>query len=387
LSDIAILFRASASSRKIEQVCIQNNISYVVYGWIRFFERKEIKDILSYLHLLENQDDDIAFRRIVNYPSRLIWEKRLEYIEELANKEKISLYQVLKKYCNSKKFDGSWSLSFIDLIEYLKKQKDTIKISDLLQKVLEETWIIQILRQDWDEERLENIEELMSSIIKIEEIYWEELTLSQYLQDIALYTNLDKEDKKESIKLMTIHQAKWLEFTYVFICDLVEWIFPNKRSIEETKEQGLEEERRLMYVATTRASKWLFLTNSEWFHHSSWDKIPSRFLHEIDNSLLIIEWEKESALDKNRLKNHLEGKRWIQNNWINYLIWNHVQHHIFGEWFIEDIHYKSKTIYIKFKNQNMAKAMDIRTIENLMVVWKFTYNQNWENEANIQKNV
>jgi len=372
LNDIAVLFRASASSRKIEQAFIKNNISYIIYGWIRFFERKEIKDIIAYLQLLMNQDDDIAFRRIINYPGRLIWEKRLEYIEQLANKEKTSLYRVLKKYWGSKKFEGTWSISFIDTIEYFRKQIETIKISDLLDKLLQETWIMKILRQDWDEDRLENVEELISSIIAMEENYWEELALSQYLQDIALYTNLDKEEKKGSVKLMTIHQAKWLEFPYVFICDLVEWIFPNKRSIEEAKEEWLEEERRLMYVATTRAKEQLFLTNSEWFHHSSWDKIPSRFLHEIDNPLLIIEWEKESALDKNRLKNYLEKKIWIQNNGRNFLIWNNIEHHIFGKWVIEDIHYKSKTLYIKFENRNTPKAMDIATIENLITEWKIT---------------
>ena len=173
--------------------------------------------------------------------------------------------------------------------------------SELLQDVLKRTGYEEYLRKEGDQERLDTIAELFYSIVSLENNNEEELTLEDYLQQIALYTEADRVDEKDSVKLMTIHVAKGLEFPYVFVCGLSEYIFPNTRSLEERKERALEEERRLAYVAMTRAMKELYLTESEGITRNGLKKYPSRFLFEMKKICLIelAGWKKANRRDKN----------------------------------------------------------------------------------------
>jgi DNA helicase-2/ATP-dependent DNA helicase PcrA len=289
-SDIAILFRAAFQSREIEQALLRKHIKYVVWGGIRFFERKEIKDALAYLRLVAYQDD-LSFVRVINTPSRKFGKAKLARLQTLAKQEGTSLYATLKKHLRDKEFDKEAFAKFIELIEDCIKAKDNTKTSDMLEYLLQESGLKDLLREDEDEDRLENIQELASSILHYEKVNInEEISLDTYLQDIALYTNDDHRKDTPTLKLMTIHQAKGLEFPYVFITGLSEGIFPNMRSIREGKKNGEEEERRLMYVAITRAEKALFLTESEGFNISSkTNKYPSRFLAEIKPDLVVTE--------------------------------------------------------------------------------------------------
>ena len=284
-NQIAILYRSSYQSRALEQELLNAHLEYAIWGGTRFFERKEIKDALAYLHLVNNQDDDLSFERIINVPSRKLGRKFLDSVRALSESRGISLYSALQIQGDVK------AAGFIGLIEDAKQYAREHRVSDLLNRLLDRSGYKQMVREDQDEDRLENLDELLSSIRFYESVRTpEESTLADYLQDIALYTNEDHRKDTPTIKLMTIHQAKGLEFPYVFIFGLSEGIFPNMRTIREGKTEGEEEERRLMYVAVTRAQQALFLTESEGFNISSkTNKYPSRFLAEIKRDLLVTE--------------------------------------------------------------------------------------------------
>ncbi|MBR5704190.1 MAG: ATP-binding domain-containing protein, partial [Bacteroidales bacterium] len=284
-NEVAILYRSSHQSRALEQELLNAHLEYAIWGGTRFFERKEIKDALAYLHLVNNQDNDLAFERIINVPSRKLGRKFLDAVRALSEAKGISLYSALQIQGDAK------AAGFIGLIEDAKQFARENRVSDLLNRILDRSGYKQMVREDQDEDRLENLDELLHSIRYYESIRTpEESTLADYLQDIALYTNEDHRKDTPTLKLMTIHQAKGLEFPYVFIIGLSEGIFPNMRTIREGKKDGEEEERRLMYVAITRAEQALFLTESEGFNISTkTNKYPSRFLAEIKRELVVTE--------------------------------------------------------------------------------------------------
>lgn len=295
--DFAILYRSSYQSRAIEQELIRSHILYAVWGGTRFFERKEIKDAMAYLRLVNNPSDDIAFMRVINRPSRKLGKTFMDKLKSLASVSGGSLFQVLRDNIGLTGIAKQGAMDFLKVIEEGRSMLspdgavEGASISDLLNRLLDRSGLKDELREDQDEERLENLEELLSSVRFYEKSHREDyVTLSDYLQEIALYTNADYKSDTPSVKLMTIHQAKGLEFPYVFIIGLSEGIFPNMRSLRDRKKRGEEEERRLMYVAVTRAEKALFLTESEGFNSSTkMNKYPSRFLAEIKKNMLVTE--------------------------------------------------------------------------------------------------
>lgn len=286
--DFAVLFRASFQSRAIEQELLKANIPYTIWGGTRFFERKEIKDVLSYLRLINDRNDDLSFERIVNVPSRKLGKKFISLLKETAQSAGESLFGALKA---ADGFDKQECKAFVDLIEDCVEYARNATVSDLMNRVLDKSGLKRTLREDQDEDRLENIDELLQSLRLYEKSVGEDgARLPDYLQDIALYTNQDYRKDTPTVKLMTIHQAKGLEFPYVFIIGLSEGVFPNMRTIREYRKNGEEEERRLMYVAVTRAEKALFLTESEGFNVSTkMSKYPSRFLTEIKRTMFVTE--------------------------------------------------------------------------------------------------
>jgi len=290
-NDFAILYRASFQSRAIEQAMLNAKIPYNIWGGTRFFERKEIKDALSYLRLINDKQDDLAFSRIINVPSRKLGRKFIDSLKDRAEDDNLSLYNALKRHIETSELSKEGARDFVGLIEDGSEFSQSSTVSDLLDRVLDRSGLKRMLREDQDEDRLENIEELTQSVRFYESNRMEdEVTLADYLQDIALYTNQDYRKDTPTVKLMTIHQAKGLEFPYVFVVGLSEGIFPNMRTIREYKKNGEEEERRLMYVAITRAEKALFLTESEGFNISTkMNKYPSRFLTEIKRHMFVTE--------------------------------------------------------------------------------------------------
>lgn len=280
-ADFAILYRANHVSRMIEQALIKEGIPYSIWSGIRFFERKEIKNVLSYLRLIVF-GDDLSLLKIINTPSRKLGKVWINKIKELAELNKTSLFETIEKNSLNKQS----AIEFVNLINEFKQRKEELLVSDLVKEILDKTGLIEIYRADGDEERIENIKELQNSIIALENDDLEKLTLENYLQEIALYTDMDVDaDKTDRVKLMTIHTAKGLEFPYVFLCGFSDGILPSYMSMREKR---LEEERRLTYVAITRAEKAFYMTESEGYNfQTGMNKYPSRFLWGIKDSLYV----------------------------------------------------------------------------------------------------
>jgi len=284
---MAILYRNSSVSRNLERALIRHKIPYKIWGGVRFYERREIKDILSYLRLVALKDD-LALERIINVPSRHLGPVSLEKIKQTAQKRKVSLFDALSLVKLTGERQDCMAKFKNDIIELMECSKSE-SIVELINKVVDKFQL-----KDWydnDDERIENIKELVhSAMLYVENMQKQNNNagLKSFLQDVALYTNIDQEFDKESVRLMTIHQAKGLEFPCVFVCGLTDGVLPSRRTLEESGKLGLEEERRLMYVALTRAKDKLYLTDSKGFSFYG-EKGRSRFIGEVKKEHLDIQ--------------------------------------------------------------------------------------------------
>lgn len=332
-NEIAILYRVSYLSRNIEQALIKKQVKYAVWGGVRFFERREIKDALAYLRLVANRDD-LSFQRIVNVPSRKFGEKSMNLLKEYSEQEGTNLYQTLINHKEEKTFNKESLNDFLKMIEQCRKRQND-SVSELFDYLLKNSGLWDMYREEGDEERIDNINELTNSICLYENVEREgKATLETYLQDVALFTNTDYKNDGETVKLMTIHQAKGLEFPYVFVCGLNEGIIPSYRTIQESGIRGLEEERRLMYVAVTRAEIGLFLTESENF---PFNRIPSRFVVEIDKKLLKIRGDFRASLFNETREHVINEALWKKSEIPEICIGDHIVHESFGEGIVESI--------------------------------------------------
>ena len=283
--DIAILYRSNYLSRSIEKRLVDYHIPYIIYGGIRFYERKEIKDMLAYLKMLSIKDD-ISVKRTINIPKRGIGDKSIDALFDYARENNLSLYQAIDTYQGS----GEKKMkAYKQLIDELTEQSNDKSLTDLFDMVFQQSGYREMLTNSKDPEdanRLENIKELMNDIEDFSKSNVD-ATLDDYLANVALYTDIQNSSDENVVRLMTVHAAKGLEFDIVFVCALSDGIFPSQRSIEESGNNGLEEERRLAYVAFTRARKVLILTDNRGFSYSEGaSKRPSRFIEEIDSQYL-----------------------------------------------------------------------------------------------------
>lgn len=298
-NSFAILYRSSFLSRQIEQSLLKRHIPYSVWGGVRFFERKEIKDVISYLRLVASDSDDMAFRRIVNLPARKFGDTSLKNLSKIADATGTPLMTTLRDNIFNKAFAKPSLRQFINLIDAARARVPLMSVSELTDWILKESGLGDLYRNDEEEERLENIAELINSMKEFEAGRMDDgdTDLTSYLQDIALYTNADRTNDSEKVRMMTIHQSKGLEFPEVFVIGLTEGIFPNHRSIRERRQDGEEEERRLMYVAVTRAEKMLWLCESEGYMNENGAlKYPSRFLSEVPEGMLKVIGNLDPAL-------------------------------------------------------------------------------------------
>lgn len=277
-SDIAVIYRSHFVSRSIEEAFIKSKIPYTLYSGVEFYKRKEIKDVLAYRRMIV-YSDDLSFRRVINEPKRNFGKKRMALLKAYADSHRCSLYNALLDLLEEKSVKTTGATVFVDIIEGFKKTYKEKKLTDLVTEILEQTGYEVMLRQSGEQERLDNLAELKQSIDEFEKTSGEENTLEEYLQSIALYTNSDKEQDKETVKMMTIHTAKGLEFPYVFVCGVNEGIFPSKHV---DTEDMLEEERRMAYVACTRAERGLYISDAEGLNYDDSFRYPSRFIFNID---------------------------------------------------------------------------------------------------------
>ena len=289
-NDFAVLYRTNAQSRALEDILSREQIPYKVVGGLKFWERKEVKDIISYLRLIQNTNDNLSLTRVINEPKRGIGKTSIDNIEQISMNQAISMFEIIKR---PQDFGlgrlQAKTQEFVATIEELHNLKDTLSLSELLTKTTQLTGYVQALELEKTEEaesRLENLDELLTIAIEFEEQNVEN-SLSDFLEGITLSSDVDEmEDTDNSVTLMTLHSAKGLEFPVVFLVGMEENLFPSYRSSNEPKE--LEEERRLCYVGITRAKERLFLTCAKHrtvFGSTSYND-PSRFLKEIPANML-----------------------------------------------------------------------------------------------------
>lgn len=373
-SDFAVLYRANFVSRIIEQSLIRENIPYSVFGGIRFFERKEIKDVLSYLRLVV-LGDDFSFLRVINTPSRGLGKKFIEKLSKIAESENKTLLESLRVRINDKEFSKQGAIEFINLIDNFAKRKDEIKVSDFVKEILDSTGLSAYYRADGDTDRLENIKELQNSIIVLENDDAESLLLENYLQEISLYTDMDIENEKnERVKLMTIHTSKGLEFPYVFLSGFSDGVLPSAMSIKERRKRALEEERRLAYVAITRAEKAFYMTESEGFNFTtSMNKYPSRFLFEISDNFFVRQGElSQEIIDEAKEHIRLETER-LNREEEQFEVDDIVIHSVFGKGKILTVNEERGEYQIYFEERDITKPInfEFRGLKKLTEIEEF----------------
>ena len=287
--DITILYRTNAQSRILEERLLAGNIPYKIYGGMQFFQRKEIKDILGYMNLLNNSDDNLNFLRIINVPKRSIGDKTIERLVELSNSKGISLLESLN-FTNELDGIRSGTIAkldeFYNLFSSIYEKLDEMTVKEVLQEILSKTKYIESLEEN-QEDRIRNIEELLNSITEMERES-PGLTLSEYLDTISLSSSIDSlEEEDNHVKLMTIHSSKGLEFDYVFIAGMEDGLFPSDKG--DATDEEIEEERRLCYVAITRAKKELTISYANermiWGQYN-YMRNPSRFISEMNREEL-----------------------------------------------------------------------------------------------------
>ncbi|CAF3391465.1 unnamed protein product [Rotaria sp. Silwood1] len=291
LSQIAILYRTNAQSREFEQALMNRGIKYRIYGGIKFYQRAEIKSALAYLRLIQNENDNDAFRRIINFPARSIGKATLDKIENGAKEKQCSLFEYIQ--LDSSLFKQKKIYDFVNLINQCKKtilEKDkTMELYEQALYIFEQSGLMESYTKKQEVERLQNLSELCNAMKQFSQLY-NTNDLTQYLSTIALDTTntpdgkLDTTDETERVQMMTIHGAKGLEFHYVFIAGLVQNLFPSNFF----GKCDIEEERRLMYVAITRAKQYLHMSYSETCSTYGQQEMcqRSQFISEIPKKLL-----------------------------------------------------------------------------------------------------
>ncbi len=294
LSDIAVFYRTNAQSRVIEEQLRNKQLTYKLFGGIRFYDRKEIKDIASYLNLLLNPTDDVSFKRVVNVPARSLGKTSVEQIEQISIDNNCSMVEASIRAVQGKLLTSRANnklSEFLDLLVKLREKSNSMDIYALYNEILQDTGYLRELEQDdtiESKSRIENLQEFGNAIMRFIETHQDDVSLEKFLSDMALVSDADTlaADNQPSITLMTLHISKGLEFPHVFMLGMEEGLFPGHQSIEEAGDR-MEEERRLCYVGMTRAEKSLYMCHARsrrhWGEHQF--NPPSRFLDEIPSHL------------------------------------------------------------------------------------------------------
>lgn len=358
LGDIAILYRAHYVSRTLEEVFLKADLPYRIYSGVQFFSRMEIKDALSYLRLIVYKDD-LSLRRIVNVPKRSIGERRIKFLQEYAQQNQCSLYQALQRSIENEIFKSTRAARFLALIERWAADYHNMPISELLSAMLDQSGYEAMLRTEGSQERLDNLAELKQSVYEYETTCGEEATLEHYLSHVALLTNTDAASGRNAVRMMTVHAAKGLEFPYVFICGLEEGVFPSRKTATL---EGMEEERRLAFVAFTRAQKGLFLTDAEGRNLDGSYRHPSRFIFNVDRHLLEYTRELDDSLiaeTKWKIRSS-ENSLSALSGALSFQAGDRVVHGIMGAGTVVEVNRDHACYLIKFDNLDTQRNLSFK---------------------------
>ena len=322
--EIAILYRTNAQSRLIEEEMLKNGIPYRIVGSFYFYNRKEIKDLLCYLRLINNHDDDVSLLRVINTPKRGIGDKTIESLTNVATEKGISLFEAI---------ESGKELSFKKMILDMEKKCENLTLTEMVDLVLNASGMKAEYEGDKSLEseiRIENLEEFKSITKGYEEEYGV-ISLTDFLNEVAIVSDVSEhQDSTNKVSLMTIHAVKGLEFDNVFIVGMEEGIFPHYNSINEGTIAAIEEERRLCYVAITRAKKNLWMLNAKrrMLFGNTQINMPSRFMDEIDSKYIETENNRTGILDK--MVNFVKEDKFRKDD-VSYQMGDHVKHDEFGE--------------------------------------------------------
>ena len=356
-NEMAVLYRSHFVSRNIEESFIKAKIPYTLYSGVEFYKRKEIKDVLAYLRMIV-YSDDLSFRRVINEPKRNFGKKRMALVKAYAESHRCSLYNSLLDILEDKTIKKTGAAAFVDTIEAFKKTYKEKSLSDLVTEVLDQTGYEAMLRQSGEQERLDNLAEFKQSVDEYEKTSGEENTLEEYLQSIALYTNHDREKDKETVSMMTVHTAKGLEFPYVFVCGMNEGIFPSKHV---DTEERLEEERRMAYVAFTRAEKALYISDAEGLNYDESFRYPSRFIFNIDREVIDYAHDLPKRLVDDAMSYIAANESRICPPDTELSVGDRVMHKVFGEGTITAMRTDIGCYVIKFDKMATERNLKIGT--------------------------
>ena len=357
-NEMTVMYRAHYVTRTIEEVLLRSKIPYTIYSGVQFFGRMEIKDALCYLRMIVYKDD-LSFRRIANVPKRNLGVRRMKFLEEYTEQHGGTLYDALAKNLEHEIFRGTKAREFVALIEKYASSYAERTISEVLTSILHESGYEKLLRTEGAQDRLDNLAELKQAVFSFETSAGEETDLEAYLKSVAMLSNMDIADSHDRVKLMTVHTAKGLEFPYVFLCSMSEGIFPSKKV---NTLEGMEEERRLAFVAITRAEKGLYISEAAGRNFDGSPRYPSRFILDIDRALLHFTEAPKAGLLK-------EAESYIQlvdshfkrsDDAAVFHIGDRVRHRAFGLGTIQDVDLDQSAYTIRFDDLPTERRLSLR---------------------------
>ncbi|MBE6909993.1 MAG: DNA helicase UvrD [Ruminococcaceae bacterium] len=356
--DVAILYRAHYITRNLESALRRVKLPYHIYSGVPFYARAEIKDALSYLRLIAYRDD-LSFRRVANVPKRSLGERRMRFLEERAQAEQCSLYDALRKNLDDEIFKRTKAAQLVRLVETFAANCAERPISELLSDLLDKSGYETMLRTEGSQERLDNLAELKQSVFEYETTCGEESMLEHYLAHVALFTNSDTAEEDDRVRLMTIHAAKGLEFPYVFLCAMNEGVCPSKKT--DTREK-MEEERRLAFVAMTRAEKRLFLSEAEGWNLDGSPRYPSRFVLDIDQELLEYTRKPAASLVADA-RSFIDASDRCLPESLDDLVFaagTRVRHRVFGDGTVVDVDMDRRAHIVQFDDMSTPRAISFK---------------------------
>ena len=357
--DIAVLYRAHYASRSVEEALLKAQIPHVVFSGAPFFARREVKDALSYLRFVVYLDD-MDFTRIANVPKRNIGQKRMAALKDRAERDHTSLFEALRRLLDDDLFKRTGARSFVDLVDRHRGAYEGRPASEELSSLLDESGYERALRTEGAQDRLDNLAELKQSLYEFESNCGEEVSLESYLDHVALLTNVDAmDDARDRVRLMTIHAAKGLEFGHVFLCSLSEGILPSRKT---DSVQAMEEERRLAFVAMTRARDGLYLSEAEGASHEGAARYPSRFLLDIDPVALTFSDRPSDEQLNDARAYYASSDRWIADRAraARFKPGDRVRHPVFGEGIVESLDDVKRAYIVAFDGLPTSRAISFR---------------------------
>ena len=356
--DMTILYRAHYVTRPVEEVFLHEKLPYAIYSGVQFFDRAEIKDALSYLRMIVYQDD-LSFRRIANVPKRNLGRRRMAFLQEEAQRRGCTLYQALRDSLEDPLFKGTKARSFVSLIEDFSAGRSGRPISEVLSAILDQSGYEQMLRTEGSQTRLDDLAELKQSVYEYEVSCGEESDLEHYLSYVALFTNRDRAEPGDKGKLMTVHAAKGLEFPYVFLCGMEEGVFPSRKV---RTRPAMEEERRLAFVAMTRAQKGLFLSEADGRSFDGSPCWPSRFLLDIDRDLLTFPRAPREGLIRSARDYIAHNSKWLamEEHDPALPVGQRVEHALFGLGTVLEVDRDKRAHLIRFDDLETPRRISFR---------------------------